>query len=73
MIRLVVVRFATFQQHGSRGLLYEGVDFRGKGMPAIHAGSSGSRPLFYFTVTEMVVELVMAVTPLLDWPVTVTV
>src|SRR5208283_1773638 len=68
----------TLQKHRGWRVFHQRIDFRRAGMPALHADSvgpdrrcSGDGP--YCTVSWNVVVLVMAVTPLLDCPATVTV
>jgi hypothetical protein len=58
-------------------VLHQRIDLRGNGKPAIHADSVEPvarllRATTYWTVSTIVVLLVIAVTPLLDCPVTVT-
>ena len=64
MLRNFCVRLRIFKQHCCRRVLHQLIEFFrafwGKRMPAAHEGFG------YCTVSAMVVELVMAVTPLLD-------
>lgn len=57
----------ALQQYRSRRLIDQRIHRRGKAVPA--RGGHGC----YFTVNTMVVELLMAVTPVVDCAVTVTV